>query len=364
MMKNAKIINPAPDGNHALIELYDCNKSEIDNLNYLQTTIEQIVSAENIGILDQKFEKFTPYGVTGIFLLSASHISIHTWPEIGYCTIDVFTCSGKDVTNNIYNGIIDAIKHNSSKINVFKRGYEYKMPKYSRELLIFSTGEMMTMTVGREILMLINRYQKIEIVETVEFGKCLLINDTVQLSEYDHALYDDALTCKITEKNTNVLILGGGDGFVAKTIIEKYPNIKTVDVVDIDRDVVRVCNEFFHKNSLDKKIKFIFEDANRYLENIDTIQYDYIVCDLTDDPVNIDKKDFVLFYTKMLKQLTEKTKSGTIVAMQAGTPKVCNGVDSYAILTKLAKEYGKNVTTKFVDIPSFGEEAAFVFFKT
>ena len=363
MMKNAKIINPEPNGNHALIELYGCNKSEIDNLNHLQTTIEQIVSAENIEILYRKFEKFTPYGVTGIFLLSTSHISIHTWPENGYCTIDVFTCSGEDVTNNIYNGIIDAIKHSSSKINILKRGYEYKIPKYSRELLIFSTGEMMSITVDKEILLLINKYQKIEIIETIEFGKCLLINDIMQLSEYDHTLYDSALNSKITEKNTNVLILGGGDGFVAKTIIEKYSNIKAVDVVDIDRDVVRVCNEIFHKNGLSKKIKFIFEDVNQYLENSNTIQYDYIICDLTDDPIDVGKKDFVSFYTKMLKQLTKKCKSGTVVAMQAGTPKVCNGVDSYAILTKLAKEYGKSVTTKFVDIPSFGEEAAFIFFK-
>ena len=75
-MKNAKIINPEPNGNHALIELYSCNKSEIDNRNHLQTTIEQIVSAENIEILYRKFEKiyslwsnwyFSSLGITYIY---------------------------------------------------------------------------------------------------------------------------------------------------------------------------------------------------------------------------------------------------------------------------------------------------------
>ena len=35
---------------------------------------------------------FKPQGVTGLALLAESHISIHTWPEIGYAAIDVFTC--------------------------------------------------------------------------------------------------------------------------------------------------------------------------------------------------------------------------------------------------------------------------------
>ena len=41
-------------------------------------------------------EKFQPQGVTLLALLSESHASIHTWPEIGYCAIDLYTCG--DVT--------------------------------------------------------------------------------------------------------------------------------------------------------------------------------------------------------------------------------------------------------------------------
>ncbi|MDP3882713.1 MAG: adenosylmethionine decarboxylase [Candidatus Staskawiczbacteria bacterium] len=36
--------------------------------------------------------KFDPQGVTGIVLLSESHISLHSWPEIGYMGVDIFTC--------------------------------------------------------------------------------------------------------------------------------------------------------------------------------------------------------------------------------------------------------------------------------
>ena len=39
--------------------------------------------------------KFSPHGITGLVLLAESHISIHSWPEIQYLAIDIFTC-GKD----------------------------------------------------------------------------------------------------------------------------------------------------------------------------------------------------------------------------------------------------------------------------
>ncbi len=42
--------------------------------------------------LEPFFAIFKPQGVTGLALLAESHISIHTWPEIGYAAIDVFTC--------------------------------------------------------------------------------------------------------------------------------------------------------------------------------------------------------------------------------------------------------------------------------
>jgi S-adenosylmethionine decarboxylase len=42
-------------------------------------------------------EKFQPQGVTLLALLAESHASIHSWPELGYCAIDLYTCG--DTTN-------------------------------------------------------------------------------------------------------------------------------------------------------------------------------------------------------------------------------------------------------------------------
>lgn len=41
------------------------------------------------------FHKFSPQGVSGVVVISESHLAIHTWPELGYAAVDVFTCGDK-----------------------------------------------------------------------------------------------------------------------------------------------------------------------------------------------------------------------------------------------------------------------------
>lgn len=46
-------------------------------------------------IVGSSFHRFLPYGVSGVVVISESHLTIHTWPEYGYAAIDLFTC-GED----------------------------------------------------------------------------------------------------------------------------------------------------------------------------------------------------------------------------------------------------------------------------
>ena len=57
-------------------------------------------------VVDTRFHKFNPHGVSGIVVISESHITIHTWPEYGYAALDVFTC-GEGFDKN---AAIDCIK--------------------------------------------------------------------------------------------------------------------------------------------------------------------------------------------------------------------------------------------------------------
>ena len=79
-------------GKHCILELYDCDKSRLDDEAFLRDTITIAASRAGATLLNLITHRFEPQGVTGLALLAESHISIHTWPENGYAAVDVFTC--------------------------------------------------------------------------------------------------------------------------------------------------------------------------------------------------------------------------------------------------------------------------------
>ncbi len=82
-------------GRHVLAEIYGC---EFDILNDLQKVEEIMVNAAleaGAEVREFAFHKFSPQGVSGVVVISESHLAIHTWPELGYAAVDVFTCGEK-----------------------------------------------------------------------------------------------------------------------------------------------------------------------------------------------------------------------------------------------------------------------------
>ena len=79
-------------GRHLLLELQNCNKEVLNDLNFLRDCLCE--TAEQIGatIVNQAFHQFSPHGVSGVVVIAESHLCIHTWPEFGYAAIDIFTC--------------------------------------------------------------------------------------------------------------------------------------------------------------------------------------------------------------------------------------------------------------------------------
>jgi len=83
-------------GNHLLIELYDCNIDTINDAGKVEQILTEAVKVSGASIIKPLFHKFNPHGVSGVVVIAESHFSIHTWPEYGYCALDIFTC-GDDI---------------------------------------------------------------------------------------------------------------------------------------------------------------------------------------------------------------------------------------------------------------------------
>ena len=92
-----------------------------------------------------------------------------------------------------------------------------------------------------------SEYQRIDVFDSEEFGKFISLDGEIVFSEKDEFIYDEMVThvpMAVHPHVKNVLIIGGGDGGVAKELLQ-YKSIESIDVVETDRMFVDVCREYF-----------------------------------------------------------------------------------------------------------------------
>ena len=82
-------------GKHLLIDFHDAQN--LQDIAIIEQALREASAACEANVLQVMLHHFGEgAGVTGVALLSESHMSIHTWPEIGFAAIDVFLCGKCD----------------------------------------------------------------------------------------------------------------------------------------------------------------------------------------------------------------------------------------------------------------------------
>ncbi len=109
-------------GKHVLIELNDCNKDLINDIEYLRMTLSEVARQIGATVIKDTFYQFTPQGVSGVVLIAESHISVHTWPEYNYAAVDVFTCGDVIKPRNAVKLLAEKLKSKSTTFIEIKRG--------------------------------------------------------------------------------------------------------------------------------------------------------------------------------------------------------------------------------------------------
>ncbi len=79
-------------GKHLLLELKDCDKEVLNDVTFLKGALLAAASGCGATVLGEAFHQFNPHGVSGVVIITESHLFIHTWPEHGYAAADIFTC--------------------------------------------------------------------------------------------------------------------------------------------------------------------------------------------------------------------------------------------------------------------------------
>lgn len=167
-------------------------------------------------------------------------------------------------------------------------------------------------------------YQEYKIVDTKDFGKCLIIDDDLQSAEYDEALYHELLVhpaMLLHENPETVLIMGGGEGATLREVL-KYKSVKKVIMIDIDGDLVEACKKYlesWHQGSFeDSRAEVKYMDIMAFLED-NKVKFDVVIGDLVDISAHEDNEMLYSLYNEKLYGLLKKSLNDNyIVSSQAG----------------------------------------------
>jgi S-adenosylmethionine decarboxylase proenzyme len=77
---------------HLVIELYECPFEPLNDRQRIAGLLVDVAREMKTGVIADLAYHFEPQGVTALLIVSASHLSIHTWPEFGYATFDMVVC--------------------------------------------------------------------------------------------------------------------------------------------------------------------------------------------------------------------------------------------------------------------------------
>jgi S-adenosylmethionine decarboxylase len=111
-----------PTGQHLLADLHDVDPALLRSAADIDTLLRAAAVAAGATVLHSHFHVFGEgQGVTGVVLLAESHISIHTWPEVGFAAADIFMC-GAARPQLAMDMIKQALQPGVAEVRVIERG--------------------------------------------------------------------------------------------------------------------------------------------------------------------------------------------------------------------------------------------------
>jgi len=164
-------------------------------------------------------------------------------------------------------------------------------------------------------------YQSVTIFENAEFGRVMMLDDVVQLTQRDEFIYHEMMAHMplfAHGHGPKVLIIGGGDGGVLREVL-KHPGVAQATLCEIDAGVIEVAKTYFPDISAgafeDPRSSIVIGDGTRFVAETSEL-YDVILVDST-DPIGPAKALFSPgFYRDCKRSLAE----GGLLVTQAGIP--------------------------------------------
>lgn len=109
-------------GRHVLAEFYNCDSNILNNAKLIEDFMHEAAIECGATVVAKNFHMFSPYGVSGVVIISESHLAIHTWPEYEYAAVDLFTCGDSCNPLLAYEYLKKKFNTNKASYTELKRG--------------------------------------------------------------------------------------------------------------------------------------------------------------------------------------------------------------------------------------------------
>ena len=120
-------------GRHILVEYYNCNENILNDHKLIEEHMVAAAKKAKATVVESVFHMFNPYGVSGAVVISESHLTIHTWPEYGYASVDLFTCGDQVNPWDAFDYLSEALESERSESTEVARGMVDKIKRHSKK---------------------------------------------------------------------------------------------------------------------------------------------------------------------------------------------------------------------------------------
>lgn len=113
-------------GIHVVAEFLGVDPEKISRVENVKQILEKAIANSKLNAVANVFHQFVPHGVSGVFLLRESHLSIHTWPEYEYAAIDIFSCGGEKNALEALDLLIKEFQPKTVRKKIIKRELSWR----------------------------------------------------------------------------------------------------------------------------------------------------------------------------------------------------------------------------------------------
>ncbi|GMI13449.1 hypothetical protein TrVE_jg5684 [Triparma verrucosa] len=361
--------NTGTESKHLMLEVFNANPVKLNDEQYIRNLFSATIRKLGMTEVSMSSVGMVPQGVSAVALLTESHMSIHTWPELGYAALDVFTCGptnpldalqymaeGFDVEKPERDMLWGFINRGKSQLPDEKDLDIINADIYSSKQLVASKKsqyqEVTILETSREYPKeMIDKYKSLDkspinaldsiyrdIDGEYKKNRCLYIDGVIMSCLADERAYHETLIhpAMLAHPNpTRVAVLGGGEGASLREIY-KHKSVEKAYMLELDNTVIELCKKHmptmsagaFDNPKTDLRLgdaSLFFTDHPDEAKDLDVLFLD--ILDINEAPPGVQEKLAGAAFIKGMKK--SLSKDGVIVVQMGELPQYQKGDPDY-----------------------------------